>query len=79
MWDQAGNSSGWNAPASWSMGLLKPGDWQAKWIGLDNESHDHVGVGLIGAQWLMRTLSENGRTDLAFKIATQTTYAAGGI
>ena len=23
---------------------------------IHNESHDHVGVGLIGAQWLMRTL-----------------------
>jgi len=45
---------------------------------IQNESQDHVGVGLIGAQWLMRTLSENGRTDLAFKIATQTTYPGWG-
>ncbi len=42
------------------------------------ESHDHVGVGLIGAQWLMRTLTENGQGDLAFKIATQTTYPGWG-
>jgi alpha-L-rhamnosidase len=45
---------------------------------IHNESQDHVGVGLIGAQWLMRTLSENGRTDLALKIATQTTYPGWG-
>ena len=45
---------------------------------IHNESQDHVGVGLIGAQWLMRTLSDNGRTDLAFKIATQTTYPGWG-
>jgi len=45
---------------------------------IHNESHDHVGVGLIGAQWLMRTLSENGRADLAYKIATQTTYPGWG-
>ncbi|MCX6878131.1 MAG: hypothetical protein NTW21_30605 [Verrucomicrobia bacterium] len=25
-------SSSWSKPALWSMGLLKPGDWQAKWI-----------------------------------------------
>ena len=42
------------------------------------ETDDHVGVGLIGAQWLMRTLTENGEGDLAFKIATQTTYPGWG-
>ena len=45
---------------------------------IHQESQDHVGVGLIGAQWLMRTLSENGRADLALKIATQTTYPGWG-
>ena len=33
--DEQGNVSGWSEPASWTMGLLDPGDWQAKWIGLD--------------------------------------------
>lgn len=45
---------------------------------IEVESNDHVGVGLIGAQWLMRTLTENGQGDLAFKIATQTTYPGWG-
>jgi alpha-L-rhamnosidase len=45
---------------------------------IDVESDDHVGVGLIGAQWLMRALTENGQGDLAFKIATQTTYPGWG-
>ncbi|HLJ47957.1 MAG TPA: family 78 glycoside hydrolase catalytic domain [Bryobacteraceae bacterium] len=45
---------------------------------IHNESNDHVGVGLIGAQWLMRTLSDNGQADLAYKIATQTTYPGWG-
>jgi alpha-L-rhamnosidase len=31
-WDREGNPSTWSSPASWTMGLLKPGDWQAKWI-----------------------------------------------
>jgi alpha-L-rhamnosidase len=39
---------------------------------IESESNNHVGVGLVGAQWLMRTLSENGRPDLAYTIATQT-------
>lgn len=45
---------------------------------IHDESYDHVGVGLVGAQWLMRTLSENGQADLAYKIATQTTYPGWG-
>ncbi len=38
----------------------------------------HVGTGLVGAQWLMRTLSDNGRADLAYQIATQKTYPGWG-
>jgi alpha-L-rhamnosidase len=38
----------------------------------------HVGTGLVGAQFLMRTLAENGRSDLAYKIATQPTYPGWG-
>ncbi len=29
-------TSGWSAPALWSMGLLDKNDWKAKWIGLDS-------------------------------------------
>jgi alpha-L-rhamnosidase len=42
------------------------------------ESDNHVGVGLVGAQWLMRTLSDNGYADLAYTIATQKTYPGWG-
>ncbi len=45
---------------------------------IEKESNNHVGVGLVGAQWLMRTLSDNGRPDVAFAIATQTTYPGWG-
>jgi len=34
-WDNDGKVTPWSEPASWTMGLLKPDDWQAKWIGLD--------------------------------------------
>ena len=37
---------------------------------IERTSNGHVGTGLVGAQWLMRTLTDNGRADLAYKIAT---------
>lgn len=45
---------------------------------IEKESNNHVGVGLVGAQWLMRTLSDNGRPDVALAISTQTTYPGWG-
>ncbi|HEY4789700.1 MAG TPA: family 78 glycoside hydrolase catalytic domain [Bacteroidales bacterium] len=34
IWTNKGESS-WSEPAYWSIGLLQPTDWKAKWIGLD--------------------------------------------
>ena len=31
-WDAADKPSAWSEPARWTMGLLKPEDWQASWI-----------------------------------------------
>ncbi|HYW44803.1 MAG TPA: glycoside hydrolase family 78 protein [Bryobacteraceae bacterium] len=45
---------------------------------IENVSKGHVGTGLVGAQWLMRALTENGRADVAYEIATQTTYPGLG-
>jgi alpha-L-rhamnosidase len=45
---------------------------------IEKESNNHVGTGLVGAQWLMRTLTENGRPDVAYRIATQKTYPGWG-
>ncbi len=38
----------------------------------------HLSTGLIGTQWLMRTLTKNGRSDLALKLATNRTYPSWG-
>jgi len=38
VWDQNGNVSDWSEPALWTMGLLQPSDWHARWIGLDGEN-----------------------------------------
>lgn len=32
VWDGAGRPSDWSLPAHWTMGLLVPSDWRAKWI-----------------------------------------------
>jgi alpha-L-rhamnosidase len=45
---------------------------------IEKVSRGHVGTGLVGAQWLMRTLSDNGRADIAYEIATQSTYPGWG-
>ncbi|MCC6698831.1 MAG: family 78 glycoside hydrolase catalytic domain [Candidatus Hydrogenedentes bacterium] len=45
---------------------------------ITNVTNSHVGTGLVGGQWLMRTLSDNGRADLAYTIATQKTYPSWG-
>ncbi len=42
------------------------------------KSKGHIGTGLIGAQWLMRVLTDNGRIDIAYKLASQTTYPGWG-
>jgi alpha-L-rhamnosidase len=33
IWNEDGTPSPWSAPATWSMGLLRPSDWRSKWIG----------------------------------------------
>jgi len=35
VWDGEGRVSSWSEPARFTMGLLKPSDWKAKWIGYD--------------------------------------------
>jgi alpha-L-rhamnosidase len=45
---------------------------------IEQKSAGHVGTGLVGAQWLMRTLSDNGHADIAYQIATQKTYPGWG-
>ena len=43
------------------------------------DMHDsHVSTGVVGIQFLMRTLTDYGRADLALKIATNDTYPSWG-
>ncbi len=49
VWDAAGRVTAWSLPASWSMGLLQPGDWRGKWIGKDEPLND---AALEGCNWI---------------------------
>ncbi len=42
------------------------------------ETNGHVGTGLVGAQWLNRVLTENGRPDLVYGFVTTTAYPSWG-
>ncbi len=54
VWDQDGKASDWSQPAEWSMGLLAPEDWQAKWIGYDEPPKPDDANPLVHAksQWI---------------------------
>ncbi len=45
---------------------------------ITDETHGHVGTGLVGGQWLNRVLTANGRPDLVYHFATITTYPSWG-
>jgi alpha-L-rhamnosidase len=45
---------------------------------IETETHGHIGTGLIGGQYLNRVLSDNGRADLCYTIASQKDYPSWG-
>jgi hypothetical protein len=45
---------------------------------IETEGTGHIGTGLLGAQWLMRLLSDGGRPDLAYGMAVKTDYPSWG-
>lgn len=62
---------------------MTPTDQRAKVFGnlvdnITNKTNNHIGTGLIGGQWLMRTLSDNGRADLSYRLATNRDYPSWG-
>ena len=61
VWGNDGKESAWSEPARWTMGLLKPEDWTAKWITMPNPQR-------LSHPWLRRTfeLKENVERALVF-------------
>jgi alpha-L-rhamnosidase len=42
------------------------------------ENKGHISTGVIGTQWLMRWLTKYGRADIAYQLASNTTYPSWG-
>jgi len=42
VWDKHGKVSGWSEPAFWSMGIMNPDEWKAKWIGAPWEGEEPI-------------------------------------
>jgi alpha-L-rhamnosidase len=50
-WSNEGDApSAWSVPSSWVMGIVRPGDWQAKWIGANRVTRPDCD--LAGAKWI---------------------------
>jgi alpha-L-rhamnosidase len=45
---------------------------------IENDANGHISTGVIGTQWLMRGLTEYGRPDLAYRIASNDDYPSWG-
>ncbi|WP_460673808.1 family 78 glycoside hydrolase catalytic domain, partial [Larkinella ripae] len=45
---------------------------------IEGKYNGHISTGVVGTQWLMRTLTANGRADLAYRLATNTAYPSWG-
>lgn len=45
---------------------------------IEHETHGHIGTGLVGGQYLCRVLTEGGRPDLVYTIASQKDYPGWG-
>jgi alpha-L-rhamnosidase len=52
VWDRDGKPSAWSSTSSWSMGLLRPEDWQAQWIGCDQPLANRPVSPFAQAHWI---------------------------
>ena len=43
-----------------------------------NENNGHLSTGMIGTKWIMRTLTDHNRADIAYQLATNKTYPSWG-
>ena len=52
LWDQNGRESDWSDPVRFVCGVMKPGDWEAKWIGRAETSAEEKAKLINGAGWI---------------------------
>lgn len=71
VWDRDGNPSAWSLPALWTMGLLEPADWRAKWIGFDTaELNEDEELLLPPSPYLRKEFRVGGKIQRATVYAT---------
>ena len=74
VWDKDGKETAWSRPALWTMGLLQPGDWKAKWIGLDLKpapDKEEADIRSLPARYLRKEFTSDK------KVARATAYVSG--
>lgn len=67
VWDGDANASAWSRPARWSMGLLQPSDWRARWVSAPAPPREDVSDAphdLAGLRWVWAA-GENARQEAA--------------
>jgi alpha-L-rhamnosidase len=60
LWDADQETSHWSEPAKWTMGLLRPSDWKARWIGFDTAPTPQPCLNLEGSDWIWANGSNPG-------------------
>jgi alpha-L-rhamnosidase len=62
--------------------MVNSGNKEKLWKQVANivevKNKGHLSTGVVGTQWIMRGLTNIGRADLAYKVATQKTYPSWG-
>jgi alpha-L-rhamnosidase len=62
LWDRDGNPSDWSQPAFWTMGLLSPADWHARWIDSAGPREANLAPGIVNApvRYLRKSFAVDG-------------------
>ncbi len=59
VWDEGNRVSAWSSPSFWTLGLLKPGEWKAQWIGYDAGEKPVEFTELTQSSWIHHPGSES--------------------
>jgi alpha-L-rhamnosidase len=70
VWDGEGGRGNWSPVAEWEMGLLKPADWEAKWIEAGTSAHS-TNETLVIRHATYEALEETGVADVTAALTSQ--------
>ncbi len=79
---QYGNNSVTSNLLPLYFGIVPEADRKAVFKSIEDKiviaNKTHISTGVIGTQWLMRSLTDNGRTDIAYHLVSNTDYPSWG-